>query len=150
MSLQLDFQCVSSAPEVPAEADFQRWLDQCFSADPEMSVVVRVVDESESQQLNADYRGKDQPTNVLSFPFDVPEGIPVDHLGDLVICATVVQREALEQSKRAEDHWAHMLIHGVLHLKGYDHIEDREAEEMETIEVSLLQKLSISNPYELP
>ncbi|CAG0912153.1 unnamed protein product, partial [Cyprideis torosa] len=103
---------ISKQAGVPEEALFQQWLDQCFMAEPDMSVVVRVVDEDESQSLNADYRGKDKPTNVLSFPFEVPEGIQVDHLGDLVICAAVVQREALEQNKEPQDHWAHMLIHG--------------------------------------
>ena len=102
----------------------------------------------ESQQLNSQYRQKDKPTNVLSFPFEVPEGIELNLLGDLVVCASVVEQEAKEQNKVLFHHWAHMIVHGCLHLLGYDHINDADADEMEALEVKILAKLAISNPYE--
>lgn len=102
----------------------------------------------ESQSLNSQYRGKDKPTNVLSFPFEVPDGIELDLLGDLIICADVVEKEAQEQDKPLLHHWAHMVIHGTLHLLGYDHISDDEAEEMEALEIKLLAHLSIPDPYQ--
>jgi probable rRNA maturation factor len=110
-------------------------------------LTIRVVNALESQQLNNDYRQKNAPTNVLSFPFEVPDGIPCDLLGDLIVCFSVVEAEALEQNKKLNDHWAHMIIHGTLHLLGFDHIEDEEAEEMENLEISILKQLNISNPY---
>lgn len=148
MSLSLDYQLVTELASVPHETQFRSWLNACFPDSEDLSVLVRVVDAEESQQLNRDYRGKDKPTNVLSFPFEVPEGIPSDHLGDLVICAPVVEQEAAEQSKPSQNHWAHMMLHGVLHLMGYDHIDDNDAEEMESIEIRLLSGLGVANPYE--
>ncbi len=131
---------------VPA-GRIQAWLDACFPEGPEQSVVVRITDEDESAELNAAYRGKSGPTNVLSFPFEAPTGVPVEHLGDLVICAPLVQREAAEQGKPIEQHLAHLLIHGVLHLLGHDHLTDEEAERMEAIEVQLLARLGMPDPY---
>lgn len=110
-------------------------------------VLIRIVDTEESAALNEKYRGKTGPTNVLSFPFAVPPGIPNRLLGDLVICAPVVEREAREQGKSAEAHWAHMVVHGMLHLQGYDHVEEREAEIMEAREVEILSRLGVENPY---
>lgn len=110
-------------------------------------MTIRVVDSNESQQLNHQYRGKDKPTNVLSFPSDLPEEIGINLLGDLVICAPVVAEEAKQQSKPLLAHWAHMVIHGTLHLQGYDHIEDDQAEAMEALEIKLLQGLNFANPY---
>jgi probable rRNA maturation factor len=105
----------------------------------------------ESQELNHQYRGKNKPTNVLSFPFEIPEhlpeGVEIELLGDLIICAPVVEREAQEQNKALLAHWAHMTLHGCLHLLGYDHIEDKEAEEMESLEIEILQKMGFPNPY---
>jgi probable rRNA maturation factor len=111
-------------------------------------MVIRIVDEDESAQLNETYRHKSGATNVLSFPFDVPEGIELNLLGDLVICAPVLSREADTQNKTIMAHWAHIIIHGTLHLLGYDHIDDVDAQEMEEKEIALLQTLSISNPYD--
>lgn len=117
------------------------------------SCVIRIVDEKESAELNQHYRHKPGPTNVLSFPFEWPEGLDrLEHedttlLGDLIICAPVVEREAIAQNKPLLHHWAHMTVHGLLHLRGYDHIEEHEAEEMEIKEIAILKKLHIENPY---
>jgi probable rRNA maturation factor len=108
---------------------------------------VRIVGPEEIRALNRDYRGKDKPTNVLSFPADIPDHIDLPLLGDLIVCADVVRNEAAEQHKSTQDHWAHMVIHGTLHLLGFDHIDDDEAQEMELLEISILQQLGIDNPY---
>ena len=113
----------------------------------EAELTIRLVDEAESQQLNREYRGKDRPTNVLSFPADLPAVVESPLLGDLVICAPVVLREAKEQGKTVEAHWAHMVVHGVLHLLGYDHQNEQEAAEMEGIEAALLKEMGYRNPY---
>lgn len=150
MKLAVDVQNVSQEQSVPDEEDFRRWSELALvdSGKTGFSVVLRIVDEPESQQLNADYRNKNYPTNVLSFPFEMPEFVEEQHLGDLVICAPVVNREATEQHKELDAHWAHMVIHGMLHLQGYDHIEADQADEMEGLEIDLLQQLNINNPYE--
>ncbi len=115
---------------------------------PESELTIRLVDEAEGLELNSTYRHKDYATNVLSFPADVPdELLDIPLLGDLVICAPVVAREALEQRKPLQAHWAHLVIHGCLHLLGYDHIDDAEAEEMETLERELLAELGHPDPY---
>ena len=114
---------------------------------PAADSLIRLVDEAESRQLNRDYRGKDRPTNVLSFPFEAPPEVLTPLLGDLVICAPVVVREAREQGKPADAHWAHMLVHGVLHLLGYDHLEPAEADEMEALERDILAGLGFPDPY---
>ena len=148
MSIVLDLQLASNAVSIPSEAKFQQWLEAAvlpFQADAE--VTIRVVDSSESQQLNNQYRAKDKPTNVLSFPFQCPPGIELPLLGDLVICAAVVAEEAAEQGKALEAHWAHMVIHGCLHLLGFDHINDDDAAQMEAEEIQILQQLGIANPY---
>ena len=113
----------------------------------EAEVTVRIVDEAESNELNLTYRGKDKPTNVLSFPFEAPPGLELPLLGDLVICRQVVEREAEEQGKPLMAHWAHMVVHGSLHLLGYDHIDDEEAEEMEQLERDIMQELGFADPY---
>lgn len=150
MSIVLDLQLETSQQGLPSEEDFQRWLTAAVSPfQPEAEVTIRVVDEAESQQLNLDYRGKDKPTNVLSFPFQQPPGLELPLLGDLVICAQVVLAEAAEQGKSAQAHWAHMVVHGCLHLLGFDHIKEDEAEEMEAEEIQILAELGFSNPYEI-
>ena len=108
---------------------------------------MRLVDEAESHELNLTYRGKDKPTNVLSFPFEAPPGIELPLLGDLIICRQVVEQEAKEQDKPLEAHWAHMVIHGSLHLLGYDHIIDEEAEEMDGLESEIMLALGYEDPY---
>ena len=112
-----------------------------------VEMTVRIVDEAESHDLNLTYRGKDRPTNVLSFPFECPDEVELPLLGDLVICRQVVEREAIEQEKPLMAHWAHMIVHGSLHLLGYDHIEDDEAEEMESLETKIMQGLGFADPY---
>jgi probable rRNA maturation factor len=160
MSAILDLQLASDCADIPKEEDIQLWLDTLLSYKTlnKKEITVRIVDEAEIQQLNQQYRGKDKSTNVLSFPFDMPEfALPDDveidesmshFLGDIVICAQVVTQESKEQNKPLSHHWAHMLVHGTLHLLGYDHIEDEEAEEMEGIEIAILQKLAIDDPYQ--
>lgn len=133
---------------LPAEAAFQRWLEAAVTPfQPESEVTIRLVDEAESHELNLTYRGKDKPTNVLSFPFEAPPGIELPLLGDLIICRQVVEQEAAEQGKSPEAHWAHMVVHGTLHLLGYDHIEDEEAEEMEALETEIMLALGYPDPY---
>ncbi|PKF51838.1 rRNA maturation RNase YbeY [Enterovibrio nigricans] len=133
---------------LPSEQQLQGWFQQAVKSFREQAeVTIRIVDEFESQSLNRDYRGKDKPTNVLSFPFDAPPGVELDLLGDLVICRQVVENEAEEQNKELFAHWAHMVVHGSLHLLGYDHIDDEEAEDMESLEISIMNALGFDNPY---
>lgn len=148
-NLELDLQIATEdTKHLPSEADFRLWVETALAnSDEELEVTIRIVDEEESHALNHEYRGKDKPTNVLSFPFEAPPGLELPLLGDLVICAQIVQNEAEEQNKVPLHHWAHMTIHGILHLCGYDHINDDEADEMEAIETQLLSSLSISDPY---
>ncbi len=148
MSIAVDVQYAIDAAGLPAEGDFSRWVETVLKERKvDGEVCIRIVDAEESQSLNAEYRGKDKPTNVLSFPFEVPPGIPVTLLGDLVICAEFVAAEAEEQEKALFDHWAHMVVHGTLHLLGFDHINDDDAEEMEALERTLLARLNIADPY---
>jgi len=134
--------------DAPSDSDFQCWADLALSDQKKPSeVVIRIVDELEIKQLNQTYRDQDKTTNVLSFPFEAPEYIDLPLLGDLVICAKVVIDEAKNQSKDLKAHWAHMIIHGILHLLGYDHIIDAEAEKMERKEQQLLAQLDFPNPY---
>lgn len=142
---------------VPSAVLFEQWAQLALPSDEQGECVVRIVSLEESQQYNHEFRGKDYPTNVLSFPYEQPElpaGVILDeededYLGDLLICADVVEREAQEQNKPSESHWAHMVIHGMLHLQGYDHIEDEEADIMEALETKLLGMLDIPDPYQL-
>ena len=150
MSVILDLQLAcADTSNLPGEADFQRWLDAAvLPFQEEAEVTIRLVDEAESNQLNLTYRGKDKPTNVLSFPFECPPGVELPLLRVLIICRQVVEREANEQNKPLLAHWAHMVVHGSLHLLGYDHIDDEEAEEMEALEVEFMQALGYDNPYQ--
>jgi probable rRNA maturation factor len=135
---------------LPATVSFRQWVAAALQGarrrkPAELSI--RIVDIDEGRALNRDYRGKDYATNVLSFPAELPPGIDLPLIGDLAICAPVVLHEAAEQSKLARDHWAHLTIHGVLHLLGHDHIEDAEAERMEKLETRILAGLGIADPY---
>lgn len=150
--LTLDYQLADGITKAPEENTVHNWvsatLDYLKKNDKAVELTVRIAALEEAQQLNNEFRNKDYATNVLSFPFNSPVELPVTLLGDLVICQSVVEREAEEQQKSAIDHWTHMVIHGTLHLLGYDHIEDDEAEEMEQIERNILASLGISDPYQ--
>jgi probable rRNA maturation factor len=144
----LEIQLATSYADYPSEQQFQLWLDTVLQEDDQDSeIVIRLVDDQESAELNQQYRHKQGPTNILSFPFEAPDGFDTDLLGDLVICAPLIALEAQQQNKQLFDHWAHITIHGVLHLLGYDHIDDAEAEEMEALEIKILSRLNINNPY---
>lgn len=149
MAVMVDLQqaCEGNVPDTQL---IQQWAESALKQvkeDCELSI--RLVDESESAELNETYRGKVGPTNVLSFPFDTEIELTPILLGDLVICVPVVEREAKAQSKLSEHHWAHMVIHGCLHLLGFDHIDDADAVEMETLETDILRSLAIKDPYQV-
>lgn len=145
----VDLQNACDASNLPTAELFQQWVDAALTSvtEQEFELTIRLVNSQESQQLNKQYRQKDKPTNVLSFPFEVPDGIELNLLGDLVICSQVVEQESKEQKKVLFDHWAHMVIHGCLHLLGYDHINDTDANEMEALEIKILATLTINDPY---
>ena len=152
MSLVLEVQFASDAAGLPSRENLETWARTAASGGEGTSgLVIRIVDEAEGRRLNHAYRGRDRATNVLSFPFEPPPGVPPgavgDHLGDLVVCAPVVHREALEQRKAPEAHWAHMVVHGVLHLLGYDHQNDADAALMEDREREILRGLGYPDPY---
>jgi len=149
MLITLDLQIACKNENLPTNENFQTWLESALIPfKKSFEVTIRIVDEEESQTLNHQYRNKNKPTNVLSFPFEVPDGIEMDLLGDLIICANVVEKEAQQQKKPLNHHWAHMVIHGSLHLLGYDHISDKEADEMESLEINILKTLNIPDPYQ--
>jgi len=146
--LEIELQNTSEAGEVPPPELFRRWAVAALLRRPRAEVVIRIVDREESAELNQRYRHQSGPTNVLSFPFRVPQGVPNELLGDLVICAPVVRQEAETQGKRVEAHWAHMTVHGLLHLQGFNHIEEDDAAIMEAEEIVILEKLGFPSPYE--
>lgn len=137
---------------LPSAVSFRKWVAAALKGRiREADLAVRIVDEKEGCSLNHHYRGKDYATNVLSFPADLPEGLPkgikMPLLGDLVICAPVVAREATEQGKSLAAHYAHLTVHGTLHLLGWDHEDDKEADAMEQLEREILADLGIDDPY---
>ncbi|MEN9465806.1 MAG: hypothetical protein RL217_1987 [Pseudomonadota bacterium] len=154
MNLNLDRQLADELEDyngyLPSEDELKLWAstalaNRCRFAEPELTI--RLVEAQESQELNLEYRGKDKPTNVLSFPFEAPPQVPIELVGDLVICVPVVAQEAQEQHKTLAAHWAHMVIHGCLHLLGFDHIKDDEADIMENLERQIMAKLGFPDPY---
>ncbi|MBC6904567.1 rRNA maturation RNase YbeY [Saccharophagus sp. K07] len=146
---EVDVQIATADKNIPSEEDFRSWVAAALPADKINSeLTIRVVGFDESRSLNAQYRQKDKPTNVLSFPSELPPELQIPLLGDLVICAGVVEREALEQGKTLLAHWAHMVVHGTLHLLGYDHETDADAEVMEALETRILGTLGFPAPYE--
>lgn len=147
--IELDLQIASSASQLPSHADFLAWCSLALRQRTSPSeLTIRLVDNEEGLKLNSTWRGKNYPTNVLSFPADIPDGLlDIPLLGDLVICVPVVEAEACEQRKALMAHWAHLVIHGCLHLLGYDHIDDEEAEEMEELERQLLAEIGHPDPY---
>ncbi len=151
MSVVVDVQRV--VDDGPDEEDIRRWVQAALAAegrDGDAELTVRIVGEDEITELNRRYRHKDRPTNVLSFPFEAPPGVETDLLGDLVIAAPVVAREAREQGKPLTAHWAHLVVHGTLHLLGHDHQTEAEAEIMEGREIAILASLGYPDPYQLP
>lgn len=149
MSIEVEVQRV--AADGPDDNAFTKWVGAVLQAEGknDAELTIRIVDEAESAELNETYRHKSGPTNVLSFPFECPPEVEMNLLGDLVICAPVVQREAREQGKQEQAHWAHMVVHGTLHLLGYDHLQQDEAEAMESREISIMDVLGFTNPYRL-
>ena len=149
--LNMDFQCADLGAYVPSKNMLQRWAKAALETQDleqsELELVVRVVDELESAELNDKFRGKANPTNVLSFPFSAVTPKPLPILGDIVICASIIDREASAENKNLEAHWAHMVIHGVLHLLGYDHKIPTQASAMERLETLILKKLNFPAPY---
>ena len=148
--IHLDVAVSYAAPRagVPASTSFRKWVAAALKGRiREADLAIRIVDEREGQALNRHYRGKDYATNVLSFPAEVPEGVKLPLLGDLVICAPVVAREAAEQGKPVAAHYAHLTVHGVLHLLGWDHEHDKDAEAMEQLEREVLAELGLPDPY---
>lgn len=160
----VDIQCFYADVTVPSDQQFQQWastvieflhegncLDKNKTAQQQFEVSILVVDKTEIQLLNNQYRDKNSPTNVLSFPFDVPEIFHDQQisniLGDVIICAPIIQSESKMQNKSCEEHWAHMTVHGILHLLGYDHLNDEDATIMESLEVKILEKLNYKDPY---
>lgn len=153
MQAELEVQRSSISENLPDDEQFQLWVEAALTGKSEkFTLAIRVVDEAEARRYNHEYRDKDYATNVLSFPGELPEGLPEEirqaQLGDLLICAPVVAREAKEQCRSEMDHWAHLTIHGVLHLLGYDHEQQSEAVLMETLETEILANLGVSDPYQ--
>lgn len=143
---------VADTKNLPTAKELQKYAEAAIlPRKPYAEMTVRIVEEDESHELDLEYRGKDRPTNVLSFPFEYPEELPKECygalIGDLVICKAVVEREALEQHKPLAAHWAHMIVHGSLHLLGYDHITDEEAAIMEPLETQTMLSLGFEDPY---
>ena len=161
-TVELEVQNPNNFDTLPSKTDCQTWVAAAVQAQGEdLSVVMRIVDEEESAALNNSYRQKKGPTNVLSFPFDEPSLLGVSgiqeipellnepkHLGDLVICESLVRKEAAQQNKSKLAHWAHLIVHGTLHLQGFDHNNDDEALEMESLEIEILNTLGFDNPYD--
>lgn len=147
MSAQVNLVNASSARRLPSTRQFSRWVSAATADRPGSVVDLRIVDAQESESLNSRYRGKAKPTNVLAFNADFPRQAGIELLGDLVICADVVASEAAEQGKPVEAHWAHLVVHGCLHLLGYDHVDDEQARDMEARETELMQQLGYDAPY---
>lgn len=155
MSIDVVLQNPDHIADVPSLIDFQQWVnlalrDQLHNSPKSLSQVsIRITSLDEMTALNSQFRQKNKPTNVLSFPQELPPGIPQESLGDIAICAEVVATEAQAADKPVIEHWAHLTIHGILHLLGYDHVDDNDAALMEALEIRLLQELNIANPYEI-
>jgi len=150
VSIDLDIQrdVSDNSSDLPSDEEFHLWVETVLSDQENSELTIRLCNVEEISSLNETYRQKTGSTNVLSFPAELPEELNLPLLGDIVICASVVEKEAEEQKKSLEAHWAHMVVHGVLHLLGYDHVEEDEAEIMEEKEINILSKLlGYKNPY---
>jgi len=151
LDLVLDLQLAlsqSQEADLPVQADLEQWVTAALEgAMDEVELTIRLVESDESAALNEQYRDMQGPTNVLSFPFEAPVDVPLPLLGDLIICVPLVEQEAHVQGKTVRAHWAHLVVHGVLHLRGYDHVDDSEAREMEGLEIKIMAYLGFSDPY---
>ena len=155
VALEVDVQLVCDAAGIPPQAEIRSWVEAALTAAAgietgDVELAVRIVDAEESRALNSRYREQDKPTNVLSFPAEHPDGLPAEAdrvLGDVVICASIVAAEAAEQGKAVADHWGHMLVHGTLHLLGFDHQTSADAAAMEALERRILAARSVTDPY---
>jgi len=152
VDIQISETLSEQARTFPNEQDLNLWISETLKTQNARSLThseisIRITDEQESAELNNLYRHKNSSTNILSFPAEIPDYVKSPLLGDLLICAPVLEREAKEQNKILSSHWAHIIIHGTLHLLGYDHIHEQDASEMETLEIEILKNLGISNPY---
>lgn len=149
MTIHVAIQKESNTDFIPQDDQFVQWTNAALTKElTDAEVTIRIVDEKEARDLNKQWRGKDYATNVLSFPIDVEIADGTTLLGDIVICAPIVKQETEEQNKMIEAHWAHLVIHGILHLQGLDHENDAEANIMETKEISILSQFGYANPYE--
>jgi probable rRNA maturation factor len=152
--LDLDVQLATECAHLPPVAQLEQWVNAALDGSrAQAELTIRIVSRTESAALNQQYRGIDRPTNILSFPFELPPGIALDDpiqnlLGDLVICAEVMAQEAQEQNKTLVAHWAHLVVHGILHLRGYDHLDDTTANLMEDLETRIVCGLGFPPPYE--
>ena len=146
--VELAVQVLCDSASVPGEKLLHTWVSAALQRrQGEHEITIRIVSESESQAMNKKYRCQDRPTNVLSFPADLPAGVDHPLLGDLVICAPVLEREAVAQGKDSQAHWAHLVIHGVLHLLGHDHQQADDADKMEALETAILDSIGYPDPY---
>jgi len=153
MQAEFEIQRASKSVNAPDDDQFQLWINAIpVRQDDRYCLSIRIVEEPEARRFNREYRNKDYATNVLSFPAELPEGLPAEirqtQLGDLLICAPVVVREARERKRPENSHWAHLTVHGILHLLGYDHQQEKAASEMESLEIEILNKLGFSDPYQ--
>ena len=146
--IEVTVQNATTQPGLPENHKITEWIRGALAGIRENAeLAVRIVDTTESATLNGQYRNKPEPTNVLSFPADLPADLDLPQLGDIIICAAVVEAEAREQGKPGEAHWAHMVVHGLLHLLGHDHQQAADAEAMEKLEAEILGRLGYPNPY---
>jgi probable rRNA maturation factor len=151
MNYHIAIQDMATIPILPSQEELQQWALAVLQTKlPAAEITLRIVDKDEIRELNKTYRKKDNPTNVLSFPLKIIAGvnIPIPPIGDIIICAEIVKEEAMTQDKPEKAHWAHMIVHGILHLLGYDHENDIDADRMEQEEIIILQTLGFSNPYQ--
>ena len=147
MAVLLDTQVAAAGCQVPPESEFRRWAAEIDSSGEASWACLRIVDRNEGESLNSKYRKSGKATNVLSFPASLPEELGIRFLGDVVICAPVVAEEAVHQGKDLRSHWAHLLVHGILHLQGFVHDDDQRTREMEALEIGILDRLGVDNPY---
>lgn len=153
MSFDIDIQRIDNSALVPNDQQIKSWAQLALkSLLTKAELTIRIVDTTEMQTLNKQYRSKDYPTNVLSFPSSIPatlrEKLDSHFIGDIIICPNILSKESVEQNKVLDHHWAHMIVHGVLHLLGYDHINQTDEEKMQALEIQILSQLGIDNPYE--